>query len=85
MCPSSRRGVKGSGDVGEQAGKRPRSSRTNGNARRAVLYGAIAALAVTLTATDRLWQTSAGSVAWLVLMGASLYAGGAVLWSLRRY
>ena len=56
-----------------------------GNARRAVLYGAIAALAVTLTATDRLWQTSAGSVAWLVLMGASLYAGGAVLWSMRRY
>ena len=43
------------------------------------------ALAVTLTATDRLWQTSAGSVAWLVLMGASLYAGGSVLWSMRRY
>jgi len=55
-----------------------------GDARRAVLYGAIAALAVTLTATDRLWHTSAGSVAWLVLMGASLYAGGAVLWSARR-
>ena len=56
-----------------------------GNPRRAVLYGAIAVLAVTLTATDRLWQTSAGSVAWLVLMGAALYAGGAVLWSMRRY
>jgi drug/metabolite transporter (DMT)-like permease len=56
-----------------------------GNARRAVLYGAIAVLAVTLTATNRLWQTSAGSVAWLVLMGAALYAGGAVLWSMRRY
>lgn len=55
-----------------------------GDARRAVLYAAIAALAVTLTATDRLWHTSAGSVAWLVLMGASLYAGGAVLWSARR-
>jgi hypothetical protein len=50
-----------------------------------VLYGSIAALAVTLTATDRLWHTSAGSVAWLVLMGAALYAGGAVLWSMRRY
>jgi drug/metabolite transporter (DMT)-like permease len=56
-----------------------------GDARRAVLYGSIAALAVTLTATDRLWHTSAGSVAWLVLMGAALYAGGAVLWSMRRY
>ncbi|MFZ0387366.1 MAG: hypothetical protein WAL22_17015 [Solirubrobacteraceae bacterium] len=55
-----------------------------GAARRAVLYGALAALAVTLTATDRLWHTSAGSVAWLVLMGASLYAGGSVLWSARR-
>jgi drug/metabolite transporter (DMT)-like permease len=55
-----------------------------GTARRAVLYGALAALAVTLTATDRLWHTSAGSVAWLVLMGASLYAGGSVLWSARR-
>jgi hypothetical protein len=55
-----------------------------GDARRAVLFGALAALAVTLTATDRLWHTSAGSVAWLVLMGASLYAGGAVLWSARR-
>jgi hypothetical protein len=55
-----------------------------GDVRRAVLYGAIAALAVTLTATDRLWHTSAGSVAWLVLMGGSLYAGGTVLWSMRR-
>jgi hypothetical protein len=55
-----------------------------GDARRAVLYGSIAALAVTLTATDRLWHTSAGSVAWLVLIGGSLYAGGTVLWSARR-
>ena len=55
-----------------------------GDARRALLYGSIAALAVTLTATDRLWNTSAGSVAWLVLMGGSLYVGGTVLWSMRR-
>lgn len=55
-----------------------------GDVRRGVLYGAVAALAVTLTATDRLWNTSPGRVAWLVLMGASLYAGGAVLWSARR-
>lgn len=55
-----------------------------GHTRRALLYGSLAALAVTLTATDRLWHTSAGRVAWLVLMGASLYAGGAVLWSARR-
>lgn len=53
--------------------------------RRALLYGAAGALAVTLTATHRLWATSAGSVAWLVLVGASIYVGAAVMWAARRY
>jgi hypothetical protein len=56
-----------------------------GDAKRAVLYGAVVVLAVTLTATPRLWQTSAGSVAWLVLVGVSVYAGFSVLWAARRY
>ncbi len=43
--------------------------------RRALLYIAVGVLAVTLTATHRLWATPAGSVAWLVLIGASVYAG----------
>lgn len=56
-----------------------------GDARRAALYASAAVLALSLTATGRLWQSSAGSVAWLVLVAGSLYAGGAVLWSARRY
>ena len=53
--------------------------------RRALLYGAIGVLAVTLTATHRLWATPAGSIAWLVLVGASVYVGFAVVWAARRY
>jgi hypothetical protein len=56
-----------------------------GDGRRAALYGALAVLAVTLTATPRLWVSAGGSVAWLVLVGASAYVGGAVIWSARKY
>ena len=55
-----------------------------GNARRATLCAAVAVLALTLTATHRLWGSSLGSVAWLVLVAGTLYAGGTVLWSARR-
>ncbi len=55
------------------------------DSRRALLYIAVAVLAVTLTATHRLWNTPAGSVAWLVLVGASVYVGCAVIWAARRY
>lgn len=57
---------------------------TLGEARRAVLYGAIGVAVVTLTATPRLWTSAGGSVAWLVLLGAALYGVIAVLWSARR-
>lgn len=56
-----------------------------GDRKRAALYAALATLVVTLTATHRLWATAAGSVAWLVLVGAAIYVGGTVLWSARRY
>jgi hypothetical protein len=56
-----------------------------GDRRRAALYAAIMAVTVTLTATSRLWASSSGSVAWLVLIGASVYVGCAVIWSARRY
>jgi hypothetical protein len=56
-----------------------------GDGRRGALYGALVVLAVTLTATHRLWLSPGGSVAWLVLVGASVYVGCAVLWSARKY
>ncbi|HWE09471.1 MAG TPA: hypothetical protein VG325_08950 [Solirubrobacteraceae bacterium] len=56
-----------------------------GDRRRALLYGAIMVLAVTLTATSRLWASPAGSVAWLVLIGGAIYAIFAVVWAARRY
>jgi hypothetical protein len=56
-----------------------------GDGRRAALYGAMVVLALTLTATARLTSTSGGSVAWLLLVGASVYVGGTVIWSARKY
>ena len=56
-----------------------------GDRRRAALYGAVGVLALTLTATSKLWHTSGGSVAWLVLVGGSVYVGASVIWAARRY
>ena len=57
-----------------------------GERRRALLYGAIAVLAVTLAATSRMWNSGSGlvGIAWIVLVGGSIYVGCAVLWSARR-
>jgi hypothetical protein len=41
---------------------------------RAILYGAIGVVVVTLAATSRLWLTSAGVVAWFALLFAAAYA-----------
>jgi hypothetical protein len=56
-----------------------------GDRRRAALYAAVGVLAMTLTATSRLWHTSGGSVAWLVLVGGAVYVGVTVLWAARQY
>ncbi len=56
-----------------------------GDTKRGVLYGAVAVAAVTLTATRRLWLTSAGEVVWLVLIAGAIYAVAAVVFSARRY
>jgi hypothetical protein len=56
-----------------------------GDGRRAILYAALAVALVTLTGTHKLWNTGAGSVAWLVLMGAAAYAVIAIVWSARKY
>lgn len=56
-----------------------------GERRRVILYVALAVGAVVLTGTTLMWQSSAGSVAWLVLLGAAVYAVIAVFWTARRY
>jgi len=56
-----------------------------GERRRALLYVAVAVAVVVLTGTTRMWQTSAGQVLWLVLLGAAVYAAAAVFWSARKY
>ena len=56
-----------------------------GDGRRALLYVAAGVATLTLTATSRLWNTGAGSVAWLILLAGSAYAVFSVLWSARRY
>jgi TRAP-type C4-dicarboxylate transport system permease small subunit len=45
-----------------------------GPARRAILYGALGLATLALTGTNRLWSTSAGSIAWLVLRAIAAYA-----------
>lgn len=61
------------------------SLRGLGDTRRAALYAAAGVLAITLTATSRMWGTSAGSVAWLLLVGAAVYVIAAVFIAARRY
>ena len=56
-----------------------------GERRRALLYVSLAVAAVVLTGTRRLWASSAGSVVWLVLLGAAVYVVAAVFWSARKY
>ncbi|MGB0095111.1 MAG: hypothetical protein WBP81_21565 [Solirubrobacteraceae bacterium] len=56
-----------------------------GDRRRAILYVALGVAFVTLTATARLWSTSAGTIAWCVLLVAAAYAVFAIIWSARQY
>ncbi len=45
-----------------------------GDRTRALLYGAVAVAVVTITATQRMWQTGAGEVVWFVILGGVVYA-----------
>jgi len=56
-----------------------------GDRRRALVYGAVAVAALTLTATSRMWHTGVGAIAWLALIGGAAYAVFAVVWAARRY
>jgi hypothetical protein len=58
---------------------------TLGSRRRAVLYGSIGLVVLTLTATSRLFETTAGRIVWLLLLVAAAYATFAVVWSARKY
>lgn len=55
-----------------------------GERRRTIVYAAVGVAVVVLTATHKMWLTSGGSVAWLVLMAAAIYAVVAVVVSVRR-
>src|SRR5205807_2327086 len=55
-----------------------------GDHRRGLLYLALAVATLTLSATHRMWNSSAGSVAWLILMGSCVYAVAAIAWAARR-
>lgn len=56
-----------------------------GDGKRFTLYAAAGVAAVTLTATQRLWSTPSGEVAWFILLGGAVYAAFAVVWSARKY
>jgi hypothetical protein len=56
-----------------------------GDQRRGVLYGAAAVAVLTLTATDRLFGTTTGKLAWVLLLVGAGYAAFSVVWSARRY
>jgi hypothetical protein len=56
-----------------------------GGRRRAILYASAGLVVITLSATARLFETTAGKVVWLLLLVAAAYAAFAVVWSARRY
>jgi hypothetical protein len=56
-----------------------------GDARRAILYAAAGVVVLTLTATHRLFVSTAGKLVWLLLLIGAAYAAFAVIWSARKY
>lgn len=56
-----------------------------GDKRRAIVYGACGVIVLTLTATNRLWQSVGGKLAWFALLVGAVYAAAAVVFAARRY
>jgi hypothetical protein len=56
-----------------------------GDARRAILYVAVGAGVVTLSAMSVMLSTGVGTIAWIVIIGACVYAIFAVVWAARQY
>jgi len=52
---------------------------------RMVLYGSLGVAFVTLAATNRMWDTAAGSIAWIGLLGAAGYGLYTAFRSYRAY
>jgi hypothetical protein len=47
---------------------------TLSDARRALLYGALGMIALLIAGSDKLFETGGGTLAWIVLLGASIAA-----------
>ncbi len=56
-----------------------------GDRNRAVLYGSAGLATLTLTATDRLWNTGPGTIVWFALMVLAGYGVYAVFRASRQY
>jgi hypothetical protein len=56
-----------------------------GDRNRAILYGSVGLATLTVTATDRLWNTGPGLIAWFALIGAAGYGAYYVFRASREY
>jgi hypothetical protein len=56
-----------------------------GDRNRGVLYASAGLLALTVTATDRLWETGSGTVVWVALIALACYGVYYVFRSAREY
>jgi hypothetical protein len=56
-----------------------------GDRNRFLLYAAAGVVALTLTATHRLWNTGLGTIAWLALLSGCVYVGYFVFRASREY
>jgi hypothetical protein len=56
-----------------------------GDRYRGILYGSLAVAAAAVTATNRLWETNAGTFAWFVLVGLASWGLVVVIQHARRY
>lgn len=56
-----------------------------GDRNRAILYASAGLIALTVTATDRLWETGPGSIVWLALVVLACYGVYYVVRAAREY
>ena len=56
-----------------------------GDRNRVILYGSAGLVALTVTATDRLWETGPGTIAWLALVALACYGVYFVFRASREY